>query len=212
MMQVLAYLALFFAALLLCVFLVALEPAKLENRLVTDFKSSNLTSELYLRIKSQFQLLIKPRKKLERVLFEIPDFLDVLIVALAAGESIFTSLHTIVPRMNGDLAKEFSKLLKAVDFGSGLEFELQQLSERIPQPQLVEVCNKLVLGLRRGSPLAQVLMEQAESVRIEIANVLTKRAGQNETRMLIPLIFLILPVTVLFSIYPSLQLLNINYL
>ncbi|MEN9379661.1 MAG: hypothetical protein RJB15_1354 [Pseudomonadota bacterium] len=59
MMQVLAYLALFFAALLLCVFLVALEPAKLENRLVTDFKSSNLASELYLRIKFQFQLLIK---------------------------------------------------------------------------------------------------------------------------------------------------------
>jgi tight adherence protein C len=56
-----------------------------------------------------------------------------------------------------------------------------------------------------------MIREQAASARSEIRNELLTQAGRNETRMLIPLVFLILPITVLFAIYPSLQLLNINY-
>jgi tight adherence protein C len=43
-----------------------------------------------------------------------------------------------------------------------------------------------------------------------VQQVIAKKAGQNETRMLVPLIFLILPVTVLFAVYPSLQVLSIT--
>jgi tight adherence protein C len=37
---------------------------------------------------------------------------------------------------------------------------------------------------------------------------LIRRAGQNETKMLVPTIFLILPVTVLFAIFPSILVLQ----
>ena len=49
-------------------------------------------------------------------------------------------------------------------------------------------------------------------MREEIKNRLLEQAGKNETRMLIPLVFLILPVTVLFAIYPSLELLNFGFI
>jgi tight adherence protein C len=65
--------------------------------------------------------------------------------------------------------------------------------------------------LQRGSPLAQLLREQASSARAEIEIQLLKKSGRNETKMMVPLVFLILPVTVLFAVYPSLQLLNLNY-
>ena len=68
------------------------------------------------------------------------------------------------------------------------------------------------MALKRGTPLVFVISEQAETVRQAISSDLMKQAGKNETRMLIPLVFLILPVTVLFAIYPSLQLLSINFL
>jgi tight adherence protein C len=57
-----------------------------------------------------------------------------------------------------------------------------------------------------------MLSEQALSVRDEIKSRLLRQAGRNETRMLIPLVFLILPVTVLFAIYPSLELLNFGFI
>jgi tight adherence protein C len=85
------------------------------------------------------------------------------------------------------------------------------MSHRLPQRQVSEFTSKLILSLKRGNPLAEMIREQAASARSEIRNELLKQAGRNETRMLIPLVFLILPITVLFAIYPSLQLLNINY-
>jgi tight adherence protein C len=57
-----------------------------------------------------------------------------------------------------------------------------------------------------------MLSEQGVSVREEIKSRLLKQAGRNETRMLIPLVFLILPITVLFAIYPSLELLNFGFI
>ncbi|MSZ17755.1 MAG: hypothetical protein F2613_02295, partial [Actinobacteria bacterium] len=82
----------------------------------------------------------------------------------------------------------------------------------LPHPQVSEFVNKVSLALERGTPLAQMLTEQGVSVREEIKSRLLKQAGKNETRMLIPLVFLILPITVLFAIYPSLELLNFGFI
>jgi tight adherence protein C len=103
-------------------------------------------------------------------------------------------------------------MLAALEIGAELESELKRLAHTLPQRQIVEFSSKLTIAFRRGAPLAQMLRSLAESTRAELRNELLKQAGRNETRMLIPLVFLILPVTVLFAIYPSLQLLNIDYI
>lgn len=144
-----------------------------------------------------------------RALYELPEFLDLLVVALASGEGVFSSIRRVTQVAQGILAKEFEQLVRAVQLGQPLEVELTGLAQRLPQQQVVEFCNKLNLANRRGTPLAHVLQMQSISVRTDIQNQLFKQAGKNETRMMIPLVFLILPITVLFAIYPSLQLLNI---
>ncbi len=131
------------------------------------------------------------------------------MVALASGEGVFSSISRVTQVAQGILAKEFEQLVRAVQLGQPLEVELTGLAQRLPQQQVVEFCNKLNLANRRGTPLAHVLQMQSISVRTDIQNQLFKQAGKNETRMMIPLVFLILPITVLFAIYPSLQLLNI---
>lgn len=145
----------------------------------------------------------------QRALYELPEFLDLLVVALASGEGVFSSIRRVTQVAQGILAKEFEQLVRAVQLGQPLEVELTGLAQRLPQQQVVEFCNKLNLANRRGTPLAHVLQMQSISVRTDIQNQLFKQAGKNETRMMIPLVFLILPITVLFAIYPSLQLLNI---
>lgn len=150
--------------------------------------------------------------KLERALFELPEIIDLLVVSLRAGNGIHRSFATVIPHSDGAIAKELSQVLRAVEFGAAFGSEIKELSKALPHPQVSEFVNKVSIALERGTPLAQMLSEQAGSVREEIKSRLLKEAGRNETRMLIPLVFLILPVTVLFAIYPSLELLNFGFI
>ncbi len=161
-------------------------------------------------IKTRFSSVNK--SKLDRALFEVPEVVDLLVVNLRAGEGIYRSFATVIPRCEGELAKEFSRALLGVQFGAAFGSQIQAVSVAIPQPQVIEFTNKIVLALDRGSPLATMLSELGDSARAEIRNRLLRQAGKNETRMLIPLVFLILPITVLFAIYPSLELLNFGFI
>jgi tight adherence protein C len=143
---------------------------------------------------------------------ELPEVLDLLVVCLRAGGGVYQALQTVVPRASGALARELSKILVAVEYGSSLSNEIRKLPEVLPHPQFAELSNKVILSLVRGTSLAMMLEDQAQSVRSEIRNQLLVQAGKNETRMLVPLVFLILPVTVLFAVYPSLKLLNFGFI
>ncbi len=204
--------SLFFALHTIRLFLKSLSSTSLNERLIPTeekrLRKINLTrwlTELAVR-------LFQPRQRMKKALIELPDFLELLSVALSSGESVYRALHRVVPRLKGVLATELKTSLLALEYGSDLESELSALAERLPQQQVIEMCNKLLMALKRGTPLVLVISEQAETVRQAISSDLMKQAGKNETRMLIPLVFLILPVTVLFAIYPSLQLLSINFL
>jgi tight adherence protein C len=150
--------------------------------------------------------------KLERALFELPELMDLITVSLRAGDGVYRSFAAVIPRCDGEIAREFSKALKAVEYGAAFGAEIKRVGEVVPHPQVAEFVAKVSTSLDRGTPLAQMLSEQALSVREEIKSRLLRQAGRNETRMLIPLVFLILPVTVLFAIYPSLELLNFGFI
>lgn len=152
------------------------------------------------------------KKRLRSAMAELPEILELMSVALSAGDGLFGALARVTPRSNGVLAESLKQVLLALELGADLETELAWLAKTLPQRQIIEFANKLSLALRRGTPLSQMLRSLAESTRSELRNDQLKQAGRNETRMLIPLIFLILPVTVLFAVYPSLQLLNIDYI
>lgn len=153
-----------------------------------------------------------PRRQDLEFLFQLPDFLDLFSVALSSGESVHSALSRVVPRMNGVVASEFHKLLLALELGSDFETELTQMSIRNSNNPLSEVANRLLLAIRRGSPISQLLSNQAAFVRHDLHNQMLKQSGRNETRMLIPLVFLILPVTILFAIFPSLEMLGGIYI
>ena len=60
------------------------------------------------------------------------------------------------------------------------------------------------MAIERGTPLADVLHAQALDVRELGKRALLDAGGRKEIAMLLPVVFLILPVTVLFALYPGL--------
>lgn len=185
-------------------------PLYLKISQVSSPKASEI--EVLSNLWSTFVSRKSPRKQEREFLFQLPDFLDLFSVALSSGESVHAALSRVVPRMHGVVASEFEQLLLALELGSDFESELSQMSIRNRNNPLSEVANRLLLAIRRGSPIAQLLSNQAAFVRNDLHNQMLKQSGRNETRMLIPLVFLILPVTILFAIFPSLEMLGGIYI
>ena len=182
------------------------------NRLRIDEVQSLRVSAVLSRYRDVLERRLISRKRLRLATSELPEILDLMAVSLAAGDGIYGAISRVAPRANGVLADSLKETLASLELGGELEVELNRLAKRLPQSQIIEFTSKLSIALRRGTPLSLMLTSLAESARAEHRNHLLKQVGRNETRMLIPLVFLILPVTVMFAVFPSLQLFTIDYI
>jgi tight adherence protein C len=145
-------------------------------------------------------------------LMEIPDFAALVWFAICAGESLENALRKAVSRASGFVSNEFGKVLQNVDLGALLQLELQNLAAESKSEQVRELGTKLAVALGNGTSLADLLEDFVQSTTAELRSALLDKAGKNETKMMIPLVFVILPITVMFSVYPSLSLIQKSFL
>lgn len=124
------------------------------------------------------------------------------------GLPVSVAIRWLQPRLSGVWSEQFGLLVAKLDLGADLVEELGELANRVPLSELGEFCQKLQISIERGTPSAHQISQLSESIQHQVIRNLIRRAGQNETKMLIPTIFLILPVTVLFAIFPSLLVLQ----
>ena len=61
----------------------------------------------------------------------------------------------------------------------------------------------IAVAVERGTPLADVLHAQAADVREAGRRELIEVAARREVLMMVPVVFLVLPVTVLFAFWPG---------
>lgn len=142
---------------------------------------------------------------------ELPDLIDLACGALLTGQSLHAAIERVASRSNSIVASELQVFLRNVSLGQSLSSELAALCERKPTAAMKEFVNKISLSIARGTPLAESFEALSASLRERRGFELLKLAGANETKMLIPLVALVLPTTVLFALYPSVLVLNIGF-
>ena len=98
----------------------------------------------------------------------------------------------------------------AVGTGSSLPESLAALARRLEIPSVSRCVDQLVAAIDRGAPLADVLHAQALDAREDAKRGLIERAGRKEIYMLVPLVFLILPLSVLFAVFPGIFMLRLG--
>jgi tight adherence protein C len=69
----------------------------------------------------------------------------------------------------------------------------------------------MIGALERGTPLAEVLRAQAHDARGVAKRELMESGGKKEVMMLVPLVFLILPLTIVFAIFPGIFVLRSGF-
>lgn len=150
------------------------------------------------------------RARVGRIQEELPTVLEFLALCLTAGEGLLDSIRRVGAVGAGELTGELRSAVVAVDTGSSLGDALRGVASRLQLAPLSRSIDHLVAALERGAPLAQVLQAQANDAREEAKRVLIEQAGRKEILMLVPLVFLILPLSVVFAVFPGVFMLRLG--
>ena len=145
-----------------------------------------------------------------RVEAAVPDASELLALAVGAGESVPAALDRVASLSHSDLGDELARAVADIRLGAPSVRALTDLAARNDSPALSRLCQTLSTAIERGSPLAAVLHDQARDIREASRQRLMEEGGKREIAMLFPVVFLILPVTVLFALYPGLMALDIT--
>ncbi|MFM6980884.1 MAG: type II secretion system F family protein [Micrococcales bacterium] len=173
--------------------------------------NNSLENRLFPKEQPKFRpVRVKRPKAFDPMLLELPQILDWLALATANGLSIYQALWQVSTQANGQVAKQLAKVCKGLEYGESLESALTQMRDSSGSASVQEFCNRLILTMQRGTPVAAQLRALAKSSRAQLRNQLLARAGANEIKLLLPLVFMILPITVWFAVFPSLQLLQLG--
>ncbi len=155
-------------------------------------------------------LSLAARRRVERIQDELPTLLEFLALCLSAGEGIFDSIRRVADTGAGELSAELRTVVVAVGTGSSLTGALNRLSRDLELPALTRSVDQLTAAIERGAPLADVLHSQALDAREDAKRTLIEQAGRKEIYMLVPLVFLILPLSVLFAVFPGIFMLRLG--
>ncbi len=144
----------------------------------------------------------------QAMLAEFPVVADLLALAVVAGEAPADALQRVCRLTGGEMARDLEYALRRARTGEPLTAALSAVAERSTLESFARFVDGLVVAIERGTPLADVLRAQAVDVREASKRALLEAGGRKEISMMVPVVFLILPVTVLFALYPGLMTLT----
>jgi tight adherence protein C len=139
----------------------------------------------------------------QRIMAEFPTIAELLALAVAAGEGPVGALERVTRLSRGELARELGRALAEARAGVALVVALQSVAGRTNLPALARFVDGVAIAVERGTPLADVLRAQAVDVREAGKRALLEAGGRKEIAMMLPVVFLVLPITVLFALFPG---------
>jgi tight adherence protein C len=150
--------------------------------------------------------LLKETSKLriKNIEAQLPAVLDLLAFAVAAGEPVVTAMKRVAKTCAGELSVEIRRLISGILVGDNFIVSLDRMSKELASQSVSRAFRALIMAIERGTPVADVLRAQAMDARNLEARKLVTLAGKKETLMMIPVVFLILPMIVIVALYPGL--------
>jgi tight adherence protein C len=158
---------------------------------------------------SEENLKRRVRRRTVEIESEFPAIIEILTLAIASGESPASALKRISNRAHGHFAQSIRSLVSDVEQGRSLISALDAMGRSMESESIRRFTDSLVISMSRGSSLIETLEHAVEESRNQSRVTLIEAASKSEVSMLIPVVFLILPISILFALYPSLTNLNL---
>lgn len=157
-----------------------------------------------------YLLGVEITRRASRMAREFPTVADLLALAVAAGESPIAAMERVARTSSGALPDEFAATVADIRSGTSVSQALASLGTRTPLDSLSRFGEGVSIAIERGTPLADVLRAQAQDARENAKRDLMELAGQREIFMLVPVVFFVMPLVIVFAIFPGLAVLEIT--
>lgn len=151
------------------------------------------------------------KRRRASILSEFPSIAELFAMSVSAGDSAPGALERVATSARGALAEEFRTVLSDMRAGASIHSALKACARRVQLAPVERFIEGVIVALERGTPLADVLRAQAKDVRELSKRELLESAGRKEIGMMTPLVFGILPLTVVFAIFPGISIMNIGF-
>jgi tight adherence protein C len=145
----------------------------------------------------------------ESIEAEFPAVIELLTLALSSGETPLVAMNRIATKAEGVLAEEFSRVVSDVHSGKPFQLALDNMGRSVHSNMIRRFVDALITAMLRGAPVIDVLQRHALEARENQRNRILSAASKAEISMMIPVVFLILPISILFALWPSLANLNL---
>lgn len=140
---------------------------------------------------------------------ELPTAIDLVTLSIMAGESAPAAFARVAAVLETGIGAEFGRVVADIRAGAPVTDALDELRRRLPLAGIARFVDALITGIERGAPLAEVLRAQADDGREARRRMLLEMGGRREVLMLVPVVFLIMPVVVVFALFPGLVSLDL---
>ncbi len=149
------------------------------------------------------RLTAQATERERRLMAQFPTVAELLALAVGAGEGPVAALDRVALRCRGDMAHEIGRVLADIRTGTPVAAALDAWAARSGLPAVARFAEAMAVAVDRGTPLAAVLHAQAADAREAGRRALIESGAQREVLMMVPVVFLVLPVTVVFAFWPG---------
>ncbi len=150
----------------------------------------------YVRVKRRARL------RLEQIDREVPELVDLLVTTVEGGVGFAAGLQLASRSIEGPLGQELRLALREQSLGLTPEEALRNLSLRVDSPATRAFTQALVQGESLGVSIGMILRDLASDMRKRRRQSAEERAQKTPTKILFPLIALILPAMFIVTLGP----------
>lgn len=151
-------------------------------------------------------VLGRGRKRSKRIQRSLPDALDLMVVCVEAGVGIDAAILRVADELglsHPDLAYEFQVVNQRVNAGIPRSEAMREMVGRTNVEDLRSVVTTLIQSEKLGVSIGRVLRVSSDSLRTKRRQFAEQAARKAPIKMLIPMIFFILPALMAFILGPA---------
>ena len=145
---------------------------------------------------------LRTARQLE-IRISMPYVVDLLTLSIEAGLDFMGAIGRVVEKApDSPLVEELSHLLKDIQLGKTRAQGLRHMADRIDMQEISSFVAVLISSDQMGASIGNVLRAQSDSMRNERLTKAEKMGAQASQKILIPLIFFIMPAVFLIIFGP----------
>lgn len=144
-------------------------------------------------------------KRTRTIVYDMPDFVDLLLIPIIAGVGIKLSLQQTAERFSGPVAIEVRNAILLVDAGLPLRDALAVTAHRLAVPEAKVFFTSLAQSESQGTPVTELMERQRDLLRAESFQRQREIIKAIPAKLIVVFAFHLLPVLFSLAIIPLLS-------